>query len=211
MVKNARAWWSFLPFVDASGLVNIDLFGASVVFSVSEAATNTLIEGQSVLTLFGTEVGQPYAGPFVLPTVYDSQRRVIPYRQKLHCNFIDKLKGCVQCLNLEPAMYSDTHHCEVRFLTLDSLGTTEPVDLVVEGAAVLLRISNYNPGAANIDGMNIFQTLRTGPVFDVRQDWPPVYDADWRIVPYRHTFRFSAPGGQPIVGAFTCVDVVPNR
>ena len=214
MVSNARGTWQFLPLLAGAGPqgpVDLYLTDASVVLSFSKAGNSDLINGRSIPSLFGTDFGADYAGPIVLPPVYTPDRKLIPYRQTLQCNFAGGVAGCVQTLQMDPAMYSDTHHLEVRFLTLEDLGSTTPADLYVEAAAVLLRISNYNPGKANIDGMPIFLTLRTGPVFDVRQDWPPVYDPDWRVIPYRHHFRFSAQGGQPITGAFTLVDIVPNR
>lgn len=204
--------WTFENWRGLMGRQTFNLCGASAIVSVATGATDTRIDGVPLEELWATEQGAGYAGPVVLPVIYDQQRRVVPYRYPLTVEVKGVGgNGSVQQLQLDPAMYSDTHHLELRFLPLAPLGSTEPAQLTVEGAAVLLRISNYNPGAAAMDGLSIFNTLRTGPIFDVKQDWPPVYDEQWRVIPYRHTFRFSAQGGQPIQGAFTVVDVVPNR
>lgn len=204
--------WTFETLRLLNETQTVQLRGAAVLVSVSRYGASSLVNGMRIGDTWATEAGADYAGPVYLPPVYDTERRLVPYRFPLDfANGADLFRASVQQLEVDPAMYSPTHHLELRFLPLSPLGSTEPAQLTVDGAAVLLRISSYNPGAACIDGLNIFDALRTGPIFDVKQDWPPMYDPAWRVIPYRHTFRFSSQGGQPIQGAFTVVDLVPNR
>lgn len=206
--------WQYVTVAAGGGgvpdYVDVDLRGAAIVLTLSDVTNSDTLEGVDPLTLFQTLPGVPSVGPVRLPVIYDTARRIIPYRQRWRFGCVSPVRGCVQMLNIDPAMYSDTHHLSVRFIPLPSIGT-EPADVFVHGAAVLLRMIDYAPLGTTIDGMLVSETLRSGPGLSVAQDWLPVYDDCFRVVPYRQTFRFTNGGGAPISGSFTIVDVVPNR
>jgi len=196
------------------GDTELNLYGSTVIlsFPFTDPIFST-VDGLLIRNIWGTPLDQN-VGPIVLPPVYNSHRQLIPYRQ--HLRFAGRggtgILGSAQILQHDPAMYSTTEHLEVRFLDLMQLGQVEPGQLTVEGAAVLIGIGAYDPAAFTSNGVRVDAALRTGSVggLIVRQDWPPMYDQDWNVIPYRQTFRFSGNQASVPQGSFTIVDIVPN-
>lgn len=186
------------------------LDGCALIFTAGQYDTGCLIDGVRWLDAFDPVQFGNNTFQFTTPPLYDPQRRLIPFRQVLTFDLSRPTTASLAQLMPPPEMISTTHHAQLRFVPLANLGFTTPANLYVSGAAVFVRMNNYNPGAACVDGLNIFQNLRSVLPFGVVIDWPPLYDQDWNLIPYQHTFKFSAQGGQPIEGCVTIIDVIPN-
>ena len=215
-MTSGTGYWQFLP---VEGFANVELqlecSGAVLSFQAYGNGGGFIngVRIQDAITTGQSPFDQYSVPPFALPPIYDKCGRFIPYRQTLQFAATggSNLRGVVQQLQHPPAMYSDTHHLQLRFLPLDSIGTN-PFELTVDGAAVFLRVNSLNLIAPPLwDGIQLFN-FGTGASIgaaSVMQDWPPMYDPAGAVVPYRQRFRF-VPNGQVINGCFTCIDIVPN-
>lgn len=152
------------------------------------------IDGMNITQTFGwdTTKGGPVQDDF--PVIYDQQRRPIRYDQVFGFQAAGTaFLGSFTLLHMDGDLSPDLR-INVRVIPLWAQGSG-PFHVDLDCVAVLWRIGNYDQTAATVEGQLLSSTWASQPPGPgIMLDWPPVYDQDFRLIPYRQRINFNGAG-----------------